>query len=533
MRRVCTAFGTTSLTLLLTACQQHVPQKAQASELVGADKPYVSKKSSLNYGIGNANQATGSIDQQSEDISANDEEDSNLWGITRENLELKRFYNNPRVLEQREWYQHYTAYIEKTSEQAAPFYYHVLSQVLARGMPSEIALLPFIESAYNPLAVSPSNATGPWQFVSGTAEHLGMKRNSWYDARRDILDSTQAALNYLQVLSDRYNGDWLLALAAYNAGEGTIDNAIASNSSKGEGTDYWSLHLRQETEQYVPRLLALASLINHPQKYDIALPELSNTPYFAIVKTSGQIDLKTAANLAGIPWSEIKALNPGYTSNVTAPKGEGPGRLIVPVDAAEPLRIGLSTLPRDQRLNWSHYIVRRGDNLGAIASNYNTSVKALRDVNNLSSNLLHVGDQLMIPGTSGNSAGLIASAATSSSSVTKYRVKAGDNLSTIADKHGTSVADLAKLNKLNPKAPLKIGQTLNLKALRSDTALAKVNYRVKSGDSLSVIAEQYKVSIQALKSWNGLKSQSIRVGQSLTIYPSETASNTGADGNDS
>ncbi|WP_146074266.1 lytic transglycosylase [Pokkaliibacter plantistimulans] len=543
--RVTSWLGLACVSLLLSACNQ-VPQKQ-------ADTGYAPHYRDNDIRVPTYVRPTrsSSIEQRQvaddPEIRLNQQEDDDLWQQTRDNFQLKGFYDNPRVLSQREWYESYKRYLEKVSNQASPYYYHVLNQVLARNMPAEIALLPFIESAYNPMAVSPSKAAGPWQFVPGTAKHLGMRKNDWYDARRDIVDSTQAALNYLQVLADRYNGDWLLALAAYNAGEGTIDQAISRNQGKGLPTDYWSLNLRNETATYVPRLLALASIVDDPEDFGVALAPISNSPYFTVVKTHGQIDLDTAANLAGVSKSELSALNPGYTSGVTAPKGDGPGRLLVPIEAAETLRIGLNNITPEQQVAWRRYEVRRGDNLGVIAERFGTSAQAIKDINSLRSNRLRVGTSLMIPGTYKSiSQQQIAqtskvqrtiaqintgkgSSAPAPAKNRSYKVRSGDSLYTIAQKSGMSVKELASLNKLNPRTPLKVGQTLSLKALQKSSAQqqvasSKVNYKVRNGDSLSTIADRFNVSVKSLQTWNGLKNHSIRAGQSLTVYTSEVAS---------
>ena len=224
-------------------------------------------------------------------------------------------------------------------------------------MPAEIALLPIVESAYDPFAYSHGRAAGLWQFVPATGKRFGLKQDWWYDGRRDILDSTAAALDYLQYLHKRFKGDWLLALAAYNSGEGTVSKAQRKNRKKGKPVGFWDLALPGETRDYVPKLIALKQLVATPSVYGIKLEGVPNRPYFAVVETAAQIDLAVAADLAGLELDKLYRLNPGFNQWATSP--DGPHRLLIPVDQADMFRQAVADNELDR---WLHHLpVRAGD----------------------------------------------------------------------------------------------------------------------------------------------------------------------------
>ncbi|MEJ2382242.1 MAG: transglycosylase SLT domain-containing protein [Gammaproteobacteria bacterium] len=255
-----------------------------------------------------------------------------VWQRLRRGFRLPD-YDNPRVRTQLQWYANHQEYLKRVMDRAEPFLYMITQQVEKRGMPSEIALLPVVESAFQPFAYSHGRAAGIWQFIPSTGRLYGLKQNWWYDGRRDVVASTDAALDYLDKLDKQFNGDWLLALAAYNSGEGTVASAVARNRRRHIPTDFWSLRLPQETESYAPKLLAIAAIIKNPQKYGIQLKPIPNKPQVALVDVGSQIDLALAADMAGISIEEMYRLNPGFNRWATDPRG--PYRLLVPVDKKE------------------------------------------------------------------------------------------------------------------------------------------------------------------------------------------------------
>jgi membrane-bound lytic murein transglycosylase D len=366
---------------------------------------------------------------------------------------------------------------------------------------------------------------GIWQFVPQTGRNFGLKQNQWYDGRRDLVASTDAAVRYFKRLNTMFSGDWLLTIAAYNAGEGTVRRAIERNRKQGKGTDFWSLSLSQQTQSYVPQLLALSKVIAHPEKYDLELNEITNNPYFTTVNVSTPIDLAQAARMADIDPKELRNLNAGYNKWITNPAG--PHQLLVPIADAAEFTVALEKLPKITPLKMAgDYNVKSGDTLGGIAKRFGTSVAALQAANNLKSSQLRIGQSLSIPGQSPMSSPYAIQAEqelaqrNQKSTGTYYTIQSGDSFWAIAKKHGTSVNNLLKWNGLAANAKLKPGQTLLVvNKAPAQTQDNKITYQIKSGDTLHKIASKFDVSKKDILSWNKVKDESyIHPGQELTIY---------------
>lgn len=246
---------------------------------------------------------------------------------------------NPRVSSQMAWLMGNPGFVTQASRRATPYVHLIMQSLQQRGLPSELALLPMIESAYNPMAVSPQMAVGLWQFMPATATDYGLRRTPGYDGRRDVLASTQAAMDYLERLHTLFEGDWLLALAAYNAGEGTVTRAREANRRKGLPVDYWHLELPRETKDYVPRLLALSRLISNPSEHRLRLHPVADQPYLASVALPYPVGFKQLSTACGISENDLRMLNPAYSSSNTA---GGPGHVLVPVTGRGPLLAYLS-----------------------------------------------------------------------------------------------------------------------------------------------------------------------------------------------
>lgn len=227
------------------------------------------------------------------------------------------------------------------SMQASPYLYYIVEQLEKRNMPTELALLPMIESNFKPQATSNKGAAGLWQFIPGTGRQYGLQQNAWYDARRDVKASTSAALDYLEYLHEEFDNDWMLALAAYNAGEGTVHRAIRRNQKAGKETHFWALKLPKETLAYVPKFLALSEVINNPKKHEVSLPELENKPYFAPVNVDKQLTFTQVAKLADIHLNEVKQLNAGYKKASLHPK-KGHKELLLPIENIQTFEHNLS-----------------------------------------------------------------------------------------------------------------------------------------------------------------------------------------------
>ncbi|MEN9704842.1 MAG: hypothetical protein RLZZ393_721 [Pseudomonadota bacterium] len=301
-----------------------------------------------------------------------------------------------RVDEQLAWYLRHPDYIERTISRAAPYLHYIVAEIEARKLPLELAVLPVIESAFEPYAYSRARASGLWQFIPGTGTRFGLRQDWWYDGRRDIVSATRAALDYLEWLHETFNGDWLLAIAAYNCGEMAVDRQVKANEARGKPIDYWHLKLPRETQGYVPRLLAMARIVKDPARYGLEFSEIPNEPYFQRVDTGGQIDMGVAAQLAGLSTDDLYALNPAFHRFATPPNG--PHYLLLPVESAGTFRENLLQLTPDQRMHVERYAVRPKDTLASIARQFGTTVEMLRELNGLEANArLQPDDELRIP----------------------------------------------------------------------------------------------------------------------------------------
>ncbi len=372
--------------------------------------------------------------------------------------------NNKRINREYQWYLKHPEYLERIQKRAEPYLYNILEKIEAKGLPGELALLPAIESAFRPHAYSRKKAAGLWQFIPSTGRHFGLKQNWWYDGRRDVFASTEAATQYLKQLSNSFKGDWLLALASYNAGKGRVNRAIRKNKRKNRPTDYWSLRLPKETMNYVPRLLAIAKIFADAKALNISLHNIPNQPAFVSVDVGSQLSLAKAAKLADMSLDEFFKYNPGFNRWHTAPNG--PHRLLIPVNKAEKFKQKLAKLPKNQRIQWQRHKIRSGENLSLIAKKYRTSVKSIREVNRMASNTIHAGRFLLIPTTSNKYLKKPLRRPKKTRIAKKrrlYIVKKGDTFWDISRKFAISSKKLALWNKLSLKSVLQPGQKLIIK----------------------------------------------------------------------
>lgn len=462
---------------------------------------------------------------------------TDLWQRLRSGFSLNLDIDNPRITAERNWLIRNPQYIERVTTRAQRYLYHIVERAEAKQVPLEMALLPIVESAFDPFAYSHGRASGPWQFIPSTGKAFGLNQDYWYDGRRDILASTDAALEYLSRLAKRFNGDWELALAAYNSGGGTVSKAIRRNTQQQRPTDYWNLQLPRETRAYVPKLIAISQIVRDPERYGVTLQPIANAPYFAVVDTGGQLDLQLAADMSSTDVNEIYYLNAGYSRWSTPPAG--PHRLLVPVARATELEQKLASLPAEQRLRWQQYTIVPGDTLGGIAKRFNTTVTALQQSNNLRGNTIVVGRQLLIPQPAANAEAYRLSAdnrleakqsqGPAGRSKIEYRVQSGDSLWTISRHHNVTTQELAKWNGMAPGDTLSVGRNLVIWTRSNVAATApvsdrpemvrRVNYSVRRGDSLHRIANRFNVSVGQIASWNKLNtSRYLRPGQQLTLF---------------
>lgn len=400
-----------------------------------------------------------------------DKNDSNLWVRIRSGFRLPHM-EGPRVARYEQWFANNPQYVDRMLQRANLYLYQIVQDVQKRNMPTEIALLPAIESAYSPIAYSRSAAIGLWQFEPATGRLWGLKTNWWYNGERDIIASTNAALDFLQSLHKQFHS-WNLALAAYNSGQGTVEQAIAHNKALGLGTHYADLRLPKQTEHYVPKLMAFVNIVRDPSKYGLRLHAIPDSPYFVRVNTGSQIDLSVIARLAKMSLKQLYAINPGFTQWATAPNG--PHAILVPVATKAALLEGLSQLPPQDRMQWARHRVVPGDSLYRIATEYGVSIASIRSTNHLYSNFLRVGQSLLIP-------------------------MAGRRL--VVERHAHA--------RPHPRVALALNRRR-----------VKIIHRVRPGDTLWSIAARYRVYVGQLERWNVLHAHGVlRLGQRILIWAS-------------
>ena len=432
--------------------------------------------------------------------------------------------DHPSVRRELRWYVSHPEYLERVQKRARPYLYTIVSEIERHQLPGELALLPVVESAFKPDAYSRMRAAGLWQFIPSTGKLYGLKQNWWIDLRRDVHASTQAAIRYLKKLHTDFHGDWLLALAAYNAGEGTVMRAIRRNHRLHRPTDFWHLRLPRETRSYVPKLLAVARVFANAKAYGIPLIPIPNRPLYAEVQLDSQIDLNLAAELAEMPLEELYRLNPGYRRWATAP--DGPHRLILPLEKVELFQERLAKLPESRRIRWERHRVRRGETLSQIAQRYHTSMSVIRHANRLKGNRIYPGQPLVIPVVQDVSEALLARLKKIPvrpyvPPVKIHVVRRGDTLWKIARRYGVGVKQLARWNRINPKRPLRPGQRLRIKTQLAEAGnpFKTVTYTVRKGDSLYKIARRFGVRMQDLHQWNRQRLKgTLRPGQRIKLY---------------
>ncbi|MEW9796523.1 lytic transglycosylase [Alteromonas sp. CYL-A6] len=455
---------------------------------------------------------------------------SDVWQHISDGLSFS-VPDNKRVKVQRDWYLKHPEYMARVVKRAKPFLYYIVSELEAQNMPMELALLPIVESAFDPFAYSHGRAAGMWQFIPGTAKRFGIQQTWWYDGRRDVVASTQGAIAYLNYLNEYFDGDWLHALAAYNSGEGRVKRAIRANYKAGKPTDFWSLDLPRETRAYVPKLLALADILKHREEYAFDWPAVDNNEVITIVDIGSQVDLAFAAELAGMSLEALHALNPGFNRWATDP--DGPHRLILPVDKAAAFTDALAKADRNERLNWVRHEVKRGDSLLKLAHQYHTTADIIKRVNDIDGNMIRIGDHIMVPVALKELDAYSLSQDQRLASTQNVRrgehklthtVKSGDTLWDLSTKYKVSTRELAKWNGMAPNDMLRPGQTLAIwldtvsENQRPDSIMKTLTYTVKRGDSLSRIADKFNLKVSDITKWNDLSAKRyLQPGQKLKL----------------
>ena len=394
-----------------------------------------------------------------------------LWDRIRRGYAIPDL-NNPLVATHTTWYSARPEYIQRISQRASRYLFHVVQELEKRQMPTEIALLPFIESAFNPQAFSSAKAAGMWQFIPSTGRDYNLKQNAFRDERRDVLASTNAALTYLQRLYNMF-GDWQLALAAYNWGEGSVSRAIAKAEAAGRPTDFNSLSafMPSETRNYYPKLQAVKNIIGSPAQFGIKLPIVENQPYFVSIKKTRDIDVKLAAQLAELPMDEFKALNPQFNRPVIT--GSPNTQILLPQSNAEKFKENLSNWTKALSSWTAHKVTVARERIENIAQRFKTTPEVIREANAIPPNMHpKAGSTVLVPKPPGEK-----------------------------DKDiGQDVADNAMLAVEPDEPPRK-----------------KISVKVGKRDNIDSIARKYKVKVAEIRHWNDLKNDKLTPGQSLKL----------------
>ncbi|MEL7186576.1 MAG: LysM peptidoglycan-binding domain-containing protein [Pseudomonadota bacterium] len=459
----------------------------------------------------------------------------------RRNFKLK-YTDNHRTEAEKKWFVRHPEYLDRVFTRAQRYMPFIVEELERRDLPLELALLPIVESAYDPFAYSHGRAAGLWQMIPGTAKRFGLRQNWWYDGRRDIVESTRAALDYLEYLHKFNNGDWLNAIASYNSGEGNVRRAVRNNTRNNKPIDFWNLRLPRETSMYVPKLLALVEIVADPAAHGVTLPTVANEPQFLVADIGSQLDLALAAELAGVDVDTVYQYNPGFNRWSTDPAG--PHQLVMPIDIAEDFFAALEEVPSSERVRWKRHKVRNGEAISQIADRYNTTVSSLRAANNLNGNMIRAGDHLLIP-VATKPLSEYSKSADARLARTQNRQRAGNKIEhivangesfwTISRRYGVTHRQLAAWNGMAPGDTLSVGKKLVVWTHQSagpavsptaavGNTTRKLNYTVRNGDSLYLIARRFRVGIDQIARWNNLdKNKILRPGQKLTMYVDVTA----------
>ena len=385
-----------------------------------------------------------------------------LWERVRKGFAMPEL-DNPMVRSQTKWYAAHPEYLQRVFDRSKLYLYHIVDELEKRGMPTEIALLPMVESAFNPMAYSRAHASGLWQIIPGTGKRFELEQNWWYDERRDIVDSTTAALSYLTKLNKMY-GDWHLALASYNWGESNVARAMARNRKAHKPTNYWSLRMPRETRAYVPKLQALKNIVRDPARFGVDLDPIPNQPYFVRLSETPDMDLRLAAELAEMPVEEFVALNPGFKRPLI--RASESARLVLPAEKLDVFYDNLAKRDAESLVSWKVYHPRPSENFATLAKKFGVSVAELKKVNGVPARTSRVPNVLVVP--------------------------------TSSDALGAA------------KLPIMYAPPIPVRGVLG------VVHRVRPGDTLTGIAKRYRVSVQELKRWNRV-GESLRVGQKIYI----------------
>lgn len=455
----------------------------------------------------------------------------NVWERVVDRFALPECSDRDINLQWARWYADRPDYMARIFKRAEPWIHYIADELERRNMPGELALLPIVESAYDPFAFSSGRALGTWQFIAETGRRYGLKQNWWYEGRRDVWSSTQAALDYLSYMNEMFEGDWLLALAGYNTGEGRVARQIKRNRAAGKPADYWNLSLPRETRGYVPKLMGLTCLFKYPERYDFKMAQTPDQQVIAAVDIGRQADLVLVSQMSNAPIDVLFTLNPGYNRWATSP--EGPFRVVLPLANAKLLEATLKNTDPASLMRWDQVVVERGDTLSDLANRHHVPIDVLKSSNQLANNTIHPGQKLLLPrdeqllvdpqyAAAAAELQKLQSGLISADRIT-HRVRPGENLSVIARRYNVSVNELQRWNNIRDPRTLRAGAHLTVfhtptQSPSSQGNKGEVRYVVVRGDSLWSIARKYNVRVNDLRSWNSLdKGVVLQPGQKLRI----------------
>jgi membrane-bound lytic murein transglycosylase D len=449
-----------------------------------------------------------------------------LWSEIRKSFRLKDYSYIPQVREQINWIKLHPTYLNNFAENSSRYIYYILEEIKQKDLPGELVLMPMIESNYNPFAYSHAGAAGLWQLMPGTGSGLGIQQDWWYEGRRDIKPSTNAALTYLQYLAKFFDKQWLLAIAAYDSGEGTVLNAVRKNQQHRQKTDFWNLPLPRETQAYLPRLLALASVIRSPGYYHISLPRQQYQPYFEEVTIREQLDLNQAAKIANISYAELLKLNPGHNRWTTSPNKDS--SLLLPIASIEPFKQKLSTLSKQERLAWNRHVIAEGETLSGIAHSNKSSVSVIKNINKLKNDVIKPGQALYVPSTKIMTDKTATRLRRQISSINQGKsskgphkvvhiVKKGETFSHLEQKYQVKAPAIRFWNQITNATRITPGQKLILWVDKPSSV--RKGYAVKAGDTLSAIAQKNHLTLSSLRQLNPqIKNlNQLKINQLLTV----------------
>jgi len=391
------------------------------------------------------------------------------------------------------------------------FIYYVIQELEAADLPVELALIPFIESNYDPFSISPSGAVGLWQFMPSTGRAYNLEKSWWNEDRHDPFRSTHAAIGYFKYLFERFDNDIYLALAAYNAGPTYLDRQIKKNTRKGLDYDFWSLNLNQQVSDYIPKYMAIREIVFNAEKYQVKLPNIPIESVVKKIEIPGQVEILTLSDYLEIKPELIYKLNAGYTKWASAPKDKSV--FYVPIEKTYLLDSPESPFENVNQINWISHVVSYGDNLWNLAKKYDTEVRIIKKINYLENDLLSINDTLLIPLSSSKSNNFIP--------YEMHIVSEGDTLWSISKKYNMPLSELIRINSLNKKSYLQLGQQLtigNKNIHRNiDSKKRTILYSVKQGDNLYKISDLFDVSVKSIKDLNNFDSSELMPGQIIKI----------------